>query len=182
MTFQANSVPTTENDSLAEKHFICFNDNSSSMNTANKNKYTSKEIQICKNEVSQFRDRIEQKRENQCTTILKKVSIAQNIPPVRKLKFDVIKQYKGHNGKIYDSDWSYNSTLLLSASQDGHLMIWNAITTHKLMTFKLKSTWVMTCAFSPSSAMIACGGLDNLCSIYNLNFELESVIHEAVTQ
>jgi len=27
----------------------------------------------------------------------------------------------------------------------------------------------MTCAFSPTGTMVACGGLDNICSIYNLN-------------
>jgi guanine nucleotide-binding protein G(I)/G(S)/G(T) subunit beta-1 len=29
----------------------------------------------------------------------------------------------------------------------------------------------MTCAFSPSGNLVACGGLDNLCSIYNLRNE-----------
>lgn len=32
----------------------------------------------------------------------------------------------------------------------------------------LKSSWVMTCAYAPSGNMVACGGLDNMCSIYNL--------------
>ncbi|OMJ07743.1 Guanine nucleotide-binding protein subunit beta [Smittium culicis] len=32
----------------------------------------------------------------------------------------------------------------------------------------LRSSWVMTCAYSPSTNFVACGGLDNLCSIYNL--------------
>jgi len=27
----------------------------------------------------------------------------------------------------------------------------------------------MTCAFSPSAQFVACGGLDNICSVYNLN-------------
>lgn len=32
----------------------------------------------------------------------------------------------------------------------------------------LKSSWVMTCSYAPSGNMVACGGLDNMCSIYNL--------------
>ncbi|KAF7708288.1 hypothetical protein HF521_017345 [Silurus meridionalis] len=32
----------------------------------------------------------------------------------------------------------------------------------------LKSSWVMTCAYAPSGNLVACGGLDNMCSIYNL--------------
>lgn len=27
----------------------------------------------------------------------------------------------------------------------------------------------MTCAFSPSANLVACGGMDNMCSIYDLN-------------
>lgn len=32
----------------------------------------------------------------------------------------------------------------------------------------LRSSWVMTCAYAPSGNFVACGGLDNMCSIYNL--------------
>ena len=32
----------------------------------------------------------------------------------------------------------------------------------------LRSSWVMTCAYAPSGAYVACGGLDNICSIYSL--------------
>lgn len=32
----------------------------------------------------------------------------------------------------------------------------------------LRSSWVMTCAYAPSGNFVACGGLDNICSIYCL--------------
>ena len=32
----------------------------------------------------------------------------------------------------------------------------------------LRSSWVMTCAYSASGNYVACGGLDNICSIYCL--------------
>lgn len=32
----------------------------------------------------------------------------------------------------------------------------------------LRSSWVMTCAYAPSGNYVACGGLDNICSIYCL--------------
>ena len=32
----------------------------------------------------------------------------------------------------------------------------------------LRSSWVVTCAYAPSGNYVACGGLDNICSIYNL--------------
>lgn len=32
----------------------------------------------------------------------------------------------------------------------------------------LRSSWVMTCSYAPSGNFVACGGLDNICSIYSL--------------
>lgn len=77
---------------------------------------------------------------------------------------------KGHFGKVYAMHWSGNSKELVSASQDGKLIVWDAINNIKLQAIPLRSSWVMTCAFEQSrGGMVACGGLDNLCSIYQLN-------------
>jgi len=76
---------------------------------------------------------------------------------------------KGHFGKIYAMHWATNSQHLVSASQDGKLIIWNGFTTNKLEAIPLRSSWVMTCAYSPSGDFVACGGLDNLCSIYRVD-------------
>jgi guanine nucleotide-binding protein G(I)/G(S)/G(T) subunit beta-1 len=56
----------------------------------------------------------------------------------------------------------------VSASQDGKLLVWDALTTNKTHAIPLRSSWVMTCAYSDSNNFVACGGLDNICSIYNL--------------
>jgi hypothetical protein len=32
----------------------------------------------------------------------------------------------------------------------------------------LRSSWVMACAYAPSGNFVACGGLDNMCTIYHL--------------
>ena len=41
------------------------------------------------------------------------------------------------------------------------------LTANKLQAIALRSAWVMTCAFEPESGhYVACGGLDNVCSIY----------------
>lgn len=53
-------------------------------------------------------------------------------------------------------------------SQDGKLLVWNGFTTNKVAAIPLRSSWVMTCAYSPTGQFVACGGLDNLCSIYKL--------------
>ncbi len=77
---------------------------------------------------------------------------------------------KGHFGKVYSMHWSGNSKDLVSASQDGKLIVWDAMQNAKLHAIPLRSSWVMTCAFEQNAnGMVACGGLDNLCSIYMLN-------------
>lgn len=75
---------------------------------------------------------------------------------------------KGHFGKIYAMHWCTDSKHLVSASQDGKLIIWNGFTTNKVHAIPLRSSWVMTCAYSPTGQYVACGGLDNLCSVYRL--------------
>jgi len=75
---------------------------------------------------------------------------------------------KGHLAKIYALHWSTNQVHLVSASQDGKLLVWDALTTNKTHAVPLRSSWVMSCAYAPSGGFVACGGLDNICSIYNL--------------
>ena len=47
-------------------------------------------------------------------------------------------------------DWALNSRHLLSASQDGKLIVWDSYTTIKEAAIPLKSSWVMTCGYAPS--------------------------------
>lgn len=77
---------------------------------------------------------------------------------------------RGHFGKVYSMHWSgRGSELIVSASQDGKLIVWNANTTHKVQAVPLRSSWVMTCAFEQTTnGFVACGGLDNICSIYDV--------------
>jgi len=85
---------------------------------------------------------------------------------------------KGHFGKIYAVAWGPDSRRLVSASQDGKLIIWNAFTTFKEAVIVLRSSWVMTCAFSPNGQMVAAGGLDNTVSVYKLGTETERKVSQ----
>lgn len=38
---------------------------------------------------------------------------------------------QGHFGKVYSMHWASDSVQLVSASQDGKLIVWNAFTTNK---------------------------------------------------
>ncbi|PWA65589.1 G-protein, beta subunit [Artemisia annua] len=62
---------------------------------------------------------------------------------------------------------------IVSASQDGMLIVWDALTSQKTHAIKLPCAWVMTCAFSPSEQSVACGGLDSVYSIFNLSTPLD---------
>lgn len=82
--------------------------------------------------------------------------------------FKQCKLLQGHFGKIYAMDWGKDEDTVLSAAQDGSLILWNAWTNNKLDVINLRSSWVMSCAMSPSGRMTASGGLDNICTIYKL--------------
>ena len=86
-------------------------------------------------------------------------------PPSIRLR----RHLKGHFGKVYAMHWAGDSETLVSASQDGKLIVWNGMSNLKTHAIALRSSWVMTCAFEQSKGnLIACGGLDNICSIYNI--------------
>ncbi|XP_026854955.1 guanine nucleotide-binding protein G(I)/G(S)/G(T) subunit beta-3a isoform X1 [Electrophorus electricus] len=98
---------------------------------------------------------------------------------VSRVQLKARKTLRGHLAKIYAMHWSTDSNslsylyflplrLCVSASQDGKLIVWDTYSTNKVNAIPLKSSWVMTCAYAPSGNLVACGGLDNMCSIYNL--------------
>lgn len=88
---------------------------------------------------------------------------------------------KGHFGKITALDWSADSTTIVSASQDGNLMLWDALTTSKKQNIRLKSAYVMSVCMDATGQYVAAGGLDNACTIYNTGtgqLTTELVSHE----
>lgn len=86
-------------------------------------------------------------------------------------KLAVRKTLKGHFHKIYAIHWSASKpNELISAGQDGKLILWDVHSGLKKQVVPLRSAWVMTCAIEPTMGnLVACGGLDNLCSIYQVN-------------
>jgi len=94
----------------------------------------------------------------------------QQKPDDDSVVFKSTKELQGHFGKIYAMHWAPDSIHLASASQDGKLMIWDGTTTNKRHMINLRSSWVMTCAYGTAGEFVACGGLDNLCSIYQVDF------------
>lgn len=91
-----------------------------------------------------------------------------SLEPLGRVHMKSRRTLRGHLAKVYAMHWSADCRHLVSASQDGKLIVWDAYTANKMHAIPLKSSWVMTCAFAPSGNFVACGGLDNACSVYSL--------------
>jgi len=85
------------------------------------------------------------------------------------LKLQEKRVLNGHYGKIYGMQWSKQRYDIVSASQDGQLIIWDAFKAKKRESILLTSSWVMTCSWSPTGLLVASGGLDNICTIHRVN-------------
>uniref|UniRef100_A0A674PQQ8 Guanine nucleotide binding protein (G protein), beta polypeptide 3a n=1 Tax=Takifugu rubripes TaxID=31033 RepID=A0A674PQQ8_TAKRU len=124
------------------------------------------EMEELRKEADNLKDQITAARKGvQDTTLQEAVA---GLAVIGRIQMKTRKTLRGHLAKIYAMHWGADSKLCVSASQDGKLIVWDSVTTNKVNAIPLKSSWVMTCAYAPSGNLVACGGLDNMCSIYNL--------------
>lgn len=109
------------------------------------------------------------------------IEATSTVPSLPKLTIKPRRTLKGHLGKVYSMHWSTDKRHLVSASQDGKLIIWDSYTSNKVQAIPLRSSWVMTCAYSPSNSMVAAGGLDNTCTIYSIPKEGPAKVSRELT-
>lgn len=76
---------------------------------------------------------------------------------------------KGHTSKVLNMDWSQDKRKIVSSSQDGKVIVWDAFSSVKEHLVSLPTTWVNSCAYAPTGSLIACGGLDNKCSVFRIS-------------
>jgi len=57
----------------------------------------------------------------------------------------------------------------VTGSLDGKLIIWDSWSGNKVQVIPLRSAWVMSVAFAQSGNFVACGGMDNMCTVYDVN-------------
>jgi guanine nucleotide-binding protein G(I)/G(S)/G(T) subunit beta-1 len=131
------------------------------------------ELESLRKEAESLQNKIRESRKQVCDTTL--TQTCSNIRPLNRLTLRTRRQLKGHLAKIYAMQWAPDSKHLVSASQDGKLIVWEAFSTNKINAIPLRSSWVMTCAYAPSGNHVACGGLDNICSIYSLRSKAGNV-------
>jgi len=73
----------------------------------------------------------------------------------------------GHFGKVVSLTWARDSERAMTASQDGNVIVWNALTAKKAELVPLKSSWVMFAEISQKGPeLFATGGLDNVATIW----------------
>ncbi|XP_028910276.1 guanine nucleotide-binding protein G(I)/G(S)/G(T) subunit beta-3 [Ornithorhynchus anatinus] len=124
------------------------------------------EMEQMRQEAEQLKKQIADARKACADTTL--AELVSGLEVVGRIQMRTRRTLRGHLAKIYAMHWATDSKLLVSASQDGKLIVWDTYTTNKVHAIPLRSSWVMTCAYAPSGNLVACGGLDNMCSVYSL--------------
>jgi len=125
-------------------------------------------ISKLKKEIDTLKSQLKSLQEDKFDTTLKEYGNQDKTSLPKALPLRPRRTLKGHLAKIYSMHWSGDQVHLVSASQDGRLLVWDALTTNKTHAIPLRSSWVMTCAYANSGNFVASGGLDNVCSVYNL--------------
>lgn len=96
-------------------------------------------------------------------------SACSELADAPKVRLTTKKLLKGHINKVNSVHYSGDSRHCVTGSLDGKLIIWDTYTGNKVQVIPLRSSWVMSVAFSPSGNFVACGGMDNMCTVYDVN-------------
>jgi guanine nucleotide-binding protein G(I)/G(S)/G(T) subunit beta-1 len=124
-------------------------------------------IQQLQSEALEIRARIAAEKERLNDASMQTLGAALPALPRRDIR--VRRVLKGHLGKIYALHWATQAGSLISASQDGKLIVWDPKSTCKTAAISLRSSWVMTCALSADGTLAASGGLDNMCTVHSVD-------------
>ncbi|XP_049284941.1 guanine nucleotide-binding protein subunit beta-2 [Anopheles funestus] len=107
----------------------------------------------------------EQKKVADCTLFEK----CGDLGDVPKVRISTKKFLKGHINKVNSVHFAGDSRHCVTGSLDGKLIIWDTWTGNKVQVIPLRSAWVMSVAYADSGNFVACGGMDNMCTVYDLN-------------
>jgi len=130
-------------------------------------------------EVYELKQQLQNLREDVCdASLFDEADKAQT--PLVNVKIRRRRDLKGHLTKVYAMDWCADAKHVLSASQDSRLLVWDTFSGNKIHAVELKCSWVMCCSYSPSGKLVASGGLDNVCSIYDLEDEESNLSGKAI--
>lgn len=127
------------------------------------------DVETLKKEIESLKIRLEEERKKVNDQTV--AEVASRLDPISVLAIKPRRVLKGHQGKVLCLDWAQDKRHVVSSSQDGKMILWDAFTTNKEHAITMPTTWVMACAYSPSGTAVCCGGLDNKVNIYPLTME-----------
>merc|ERR1711915_235337 len=83
--------------------------------------------------VNALRERIKAKRLQLLDTDVATYASSNGRTPISFSFTDLVccRTLQGHTGKVYSLDWTSEKNRIVSASQDGRLIVWNALTSQK---------------------------------------------------
>ncbi|XP_019873626.1 guanine nucleotide-binding protein subunit beta-2 [Aethina tumida] len=125
------------------------------------------ELASLRKELEDIYKNLKEAQEKQADVTLE--SACGDVADVPKVKLVTRKLLKGHLNKVNSVHYSGDSRHCVTGSLDGKLIIWDTYTGNKMQIIPLRSAWVMSVAFSESGNFVACGGMDNMCTVYDLN-------------
>lgn len=94
--------------------------------------------------------------------------VLKDIEKEAKFRIKQRRILKGHISKVTTAHFCGDSKKAVSGSLDGKLIIWDVFTGNKMRVIPLRSSWVMACAYDEQGNYVAVGGMDNMCTIYDL--------------
>uniref|UniRef100_A0A182I211 Uncharacterized protein n=1 Tax=Anopheles arabiensis TaxID=7173 RepID=A0A182I211_ANOAR len=87
------------------------------------------ELEALRQEAETLKNAIRDARKAACDTSL--VQATNNLEPIGRIQMRTRRTLRGHLAKIYAMHWGSDSRNLVSASQDGKLIVWDSHTTNK---------------------------------------------------
>ncbi len=87
-------------------------------------------IAAARREADGLKEKIRAKKDQMADTSLR--AMANDIEPLPRIVMKPRRTLKGHLAKIYAMHWGNDKRHLVSASQDGKLIVWDAYTTNKV--------------------------------------------------
>lgn len=88
------------------------------------------DLESLRQEAEVLKAQIRDARKAVCDTSLTQVT--HNIEAVGRIQMRTRRTLRGHLAKIYAMHWATDSRNLVSASQDGKLIVWDSYTTNKV--------------------------------------------------
>lgn len=92
-----------------------------------------------------------------------------------KIQVACSKRLQNHTDAVYNCVWSHNGNMVLTAAKESRLLLWDSNPStpkskERVAEVNLTGTFTLTCAISPSTRLIAAGGLqENVSPQYQMH-------------